>query len=185
MPPPEPARIGDPPPSRRRFEALALGLLLLAAAWLYFWWARQPDHPWVTKQPAGFYPMLTDAFRHGRLHLAIEPDPALARLADPYDPEQNRPYQVNDLSYFRGHYFLYFGAAPVVTLLLPWTALTGMFLTEPFAVAFFAAASLGLSLLLLGAVRRRHWPAVPTAYVLLAGAVLAVGNNAFFLLRYP
>ncbi|HTX65491.1 MAG TPA: hypothetical protein VMD31_06950, partial [Opitutaceae bacterium] len=46
-------------------------------------------------------------------------------------------------------------------------------------------ASLGLSLLLLGAVRRRHWPAVPTAYVLLAGAVLAVGNNAFFLLRYP
>ena len=185
MPPPEPARIGDPPPSRRRFESLALGLLLLAAAWLYFWWARQPGYPWITKQPAGFYPMLTDAFRHGRLHLAIEPDPALARLADPYDPEQNRPYQVNDLSYFRGHYFLYFGAAPVVTLLLPWTALTGMFLTEPFAVAFFAAASLGVALLLLGAVRRRHWPAVPTAYVLLAGAVLAVGNNSFFLLRYP
>jgi hypothetical protein len=160
-------------------------LIALGAACLYFWWAGQPDHTWVTKRPAGFYPMLTDAFLHGRLYLETKPNPALANLADPYDPAQNQPYQINDLSYFRHRYYLYFGVTPVVTLLLPWTALTGTFLTEKFAVAFFTAASLGLSLLLLAAARRRHWPTAPGLLVLVAGIVLALGNQSLFLLRYP
>jgi hypothetical protein len=159
--------------------------MALGAAGLYFWWAGQPDHTWATKQPAGFYPMLTDSFLHGRLYLETEPNPALASLADPYDPAQNQPYQVTDLSYFRHRYYLYFGVAPVVTLLLPWAALTGTFLTEKFAVAFFTAASLGMALLLLAAVRRRYLSMVPATLVLVAGAVLALGNQSLFLLRYP
>jgi len=174
-----------PPPSGRRFETLGLALILLAATWLNFWWVGWPHGRWVTPQPGGYNAALADAFLAGQLHLKIAPAPELAHLADPYDPKQYGPYQVMDLSYYRGRYYSYFGIAPVVLLFLPWEAVTGTCLTEPFAAAFFTCASLALALTLLAAVRRRHFPGAPGGFVILAGLVLGFGSFSLMLLEPP
>lgn len=172
-------------PWYRSWETWLLAGLVAATAGLYFWWAGQPRHQWVRTDPAGYYPMLTDAFLAGQVHFKIEPNPALRRLSDPYDPAQFGSYQVTDLSYYRHRYYFYFGCAPVLCLLLPWAALTGTHFTEHFTVVFFTLGSFGLSLLLLAAVRRRLSPTAPAWTILLAGSVFALGNLPLFLLRYP
>ena len=130
-------------------------------------------------QPAqAYYSQLADAFRHGQVGLRKPVPPGLAQLADPYDPAANYPYRLaptraDDLSYYRGRFYLYFGPTPALVLFWPWAALTGRYLFHSTAVlvfcltAFFAAAGLLLEL------RRRCFPEVGPG-VATAG-ILAVG----------
>jgi hypothetical protein len=173
-------------PSRRhRGETLVLLLIALGAAWFYFWWAGWPQFQWTTVEPSGYNSMLADAFRAGQLHLKLPPNPALAQLEDPYDPKQYGPYQIMDLSYYRGRYYSYFGIAPVVLLFLPWEAIAGSCLTEQFAAAFFTCASLAVALGLLALMRRRYFEGASGWMVVLGGLVLAFGNFSLLLLEPP
>ncbi|HTX65492.1 MAG TPA: hypothetical protein VMD31_06955, partial [Opitutaceae bacterium] len=177
---------GNAPPARLpRLEAFAVGLLVLAAIVFYLWWADALGSSWVRPDPAGFYSEQSDAFLAGQLYLKVQPNPALLRLADPYDPKQFAPYHLIDLTYYRGHYYLYFGVAPVVTLFLPWQALTGSCLTDQAGAAVFTLAGFGLSVWLLLAVRRRYLPFAAAWACPLAVAVLALGNLSLLLLRQP
>lgn len=101
--------------------------------------------------------MQTEALLEGRLHLNIEPHPALATLENPYLGDQNRPYRILDLSYYRGYYYSYFGLGPIVVLTAPWRLLTGEFLTEPGATWIFLVAHAVVVALLLRWLVRRHF----------------------------
>ena len=141
-----------------RFDWIVIALPLLASAWFYSWSpAAFPTH-WTSKTPSGLYAELADAYLAGQLHLIQEPDPALGKLADPYDPAQNKPYRRNDASYYAGHYYLYHGVAPVITLLLPFKFLTGFYLTEPAAIFLFCFGGAALSLLILRGLWRKTAP---------------------------
>lgn len=139
------------PLPRSRLQLLvSLTLLFVMTAWFYAWApATYPVH-WTSRSGDGLYAELTDAYLHGHLHLAQRPSPGLLALADPYDPAQNASHRVNDLSYFKGRYYLYHGAAPVLTVLAPFRLLTGRHLTDPAAILFFCLGGAALSLLLLG-----------------------------------
>ena len=67
-----------------------------------------------------------DAFMHGQLHLVTEPDPALATLQNPYDPYQRVgiPY-LWDTVYYNGHYYSYYGVAPIFYVMFPVYILSG------------------------------------------------------------
>jgi tetratricopeptide (TPR) repeat protein len=121
-----------------------------------------------------YYNLLVQAFRVGQLNLKIEVPPALAHLADPYDPHAHLPYQeVGDMSYYRGKLYLYFGVTPAVVMFWPYVALTGQYLLQRDAVVIFCLVGFLVSAGLLWALWRRYFAEVNVAVVVIG--VLALG----------
>lgn len=130
------------------------------------------------------YNLLARGLLAGHLSLDKETPPALAGLGDPYDPETNRDlrlnplYRLNDLSYYRGRLYLYFGIAPALLLFLPWHLLTGGWMAHWVAVALLCSAGLAANLSLVHAVRRRNFPAAPAWILGVCTLVLGLGSYA-------
>ena len=61
-----------------------------------------------------YYKLLVRGWQKGQLNIDKDPAPELLALKDPYDPEQNGPYKLGDISLYRGKYYTYFGAAPAL-----------------------------------------------------------------------
>jgi len=175
---------GPTPPSRVLVTS-AIVLLMAAAAWFYAWVPAAFSAQWTSREPAGFYAELTQAFLQGQLHLARSPDPGLLSLADPYDPAQNATYRVNDLSYFQGRYYLYHGAAPVLTLLAPYHLVTGQYLTDYATAVLFCLGGAAFSLFLLAEVQRRLLPAASLGLLLGCGLTVTFGHGYYLALRSP
>lgn len=161
-----------PPPRSRLLAFASLSLLFLAAAWFYSWAPATYPVRWTSRTGEGLYAELTDAFLHGHLYLKRTPAPGLTALPDPYDPAKNAAYRANDLSYYKGRYYLYHGAAPVLTLLAPFRLLTGRHLTDPAASLIFCLVGAAFSLLLLGEIWRQATPR--SSRTVLAACALAV-----------
>ena len=131
------------------------------------------------------YEYMAEGFLHGHTYLSVDPDPGLLRLADPYDPDANKPYRLWDASLYRGRYYLYYGPAPAIALMLPWRILTGAELPQRLAVAAFAVFGLAGLALFLWEVRNRHFPGLSAAAL---GGIAIVAFHASWLpvaLRRP
>jgi hypothetical protein len=174
------------PVSVARPARLALFLALLVCAMASFWVANGVA-PWDADRTNVWhhYEYMTEGFLHGHTYLAIEPAAELAQLRDPYDPAENAPYRLWDASYYQGKYYLYYGPAPAVAVMLPWRILTGHMLPQRLAVAACAAGGMaGLGLLLLE-VRRKCFPRLSRAAL---AAITLVAFHASWLpvvLRRP
>ncbi|MFN8411785.1 MAG: hypothetical protein U0Z26_05310 [Anaerolineales bacterium] len=72
----------------------------------------------VWNSPTRYYASLAQGFRYGNLFIPTKPDPLLAELKDPYDPSnwRGKVEVPMDISYYKGRYYLYWGAAPAVLL---------------------------------------------------------------------
>jgi hypothetical protein len=141
---------------RRAAEPLLTAAAMVAVVWF---------HHWTVEVNSGFedwgdddyYRLLVRGWRKGQLSLDKLPSPELLALADPYDPLQNAAHKLGDASLYQGKYYIYFGAAPAFTLMLPYGLLTGREMTTGAAifvfcsVAFLAASALWLAL------RRRYF----------------------------
>ena len=118
-------------------------------------------------------------FCAGQLNLKTEVPPGLARLNDPYDPAVNSAYieDVNDLSYYKGKLYLYFGVTPALVLYWPYLAITGHYLSDKDAVVIFFALGFLVAAGLLRAVWRRYFPeasvGVAVAGLLILGLAMA------------
>ena len=142
----------------------------------------------LSRDPEGYYALVTDAFFSGQLHLKVEPRSELLALSDPYNGALNQPYRLIDLSLYHGKYYFYWGLTPVVLLFAPLRFVTGLFPSEALACAFFGAAATGCMGWLLLALRRRHFPessAILTFFALICIAsgsylpALAMGNSVY------
>jgi hypothetical protein len=164
------------------------------AAWLAFgycalaaFWTAEGVGPWTGDEHNAWhhYEYLTEGFLHGHTYLSVDPDPRLLALPDPYNPEQNKPYRLWDASLYDGKYYLYYGPAPAIVLMLPWRILTGRELPQNLAVAAFAAVGLAALVLLLGGIRERHFPRLSPLG--LAGVVTVAFHAAWLpvILRRP
>jgi tetratricopeptide (TPR) repeat protein len=125
-----------------------------------------------------YYNLLVQGFRTGQLSLRKEVPSGLAQLADPYDPAANvlywaPPYLMNDLSYYKGRLYLYFGITPALILFWPVVTLTGHYLFHRQAVTIFCAIGFLVSVGLLRALWRRYFAEVSIAVV--AACALALG----------
>jgi hypothetical protein len=134
------------------------------------------------------YNLLVEGFQRGQLSLAKEVPPGLRQLPDPYDPAANAvyraiPYGLDDLSYYGGKLYLYFGAVPALLLFWPWSALTGDYLFQRTAVALFCGAGFLASLGLLAGLRRRYFPGAGLAVTGALAAALALASSAPILLQ--
>jgi hypothetical protein len=170
-----------------RIETWICVIAAVFTAYFYLWTALEPARPWILgyRDPSGYYPLLTAGFRSGHLYTANAPSTELLALADPYDPVANAPYRVHDMSLYRGHYYLYFGAAPVLLFFWPCVALTGMYPTEALATALFCAGAVGAGIALLLRVRRRFYPEAPTLALVLAVVCLGFASPLNQLVEAP
>lgn len=147
---------------------LSVGLMLLAGysyVWLYT--HGRPGHIPITTR---YLPMLADAFRDGQLFLNIQPSAELLALDNPYDPRQYTTVEVlHDASLYKDRYYLYWGPAPaLLLLLLPETVEVG---DAHLALGFGAGLAVVTGSLLLLLWRRffpaRSWWAVLPGLALL------------------
>ena len=119
---------------------LVMGLLLVGVSSSYLLLSiPRGQHP-VVRYTTELYALLARSFLLGKTALPIEPRPELVSLPNPYAPEANRKYRLQDASLFNGRYYLYFGAVPVVTLFLPYRLVTGQDLPNRVAVPIFCIA---------------------------------------------
>jgi len=176
---------------RRRMSTPAARALLaaLVAAVLGFqvWTVHSNGDPWRFGQEQNdHYNLLLDGWLDGQLHLKVVPHPELLRSPDPYDPAQRPPgVTLHDASWFQGKYYLYFGAAPAVTLLLPFRLATGTDLPLSAAILAFVAAGFLVSVALLLDVRRRYFPEAGPGAFALTVPVLGLASLGPLLLRRP
>ena len=148
--------------------------LLIPIAWFYFWTAVPEWRPGlIGTSNDSYYNLLTRGFVKGHLSLDLAADPFLATLRNPSDPLERAGHGLHDASYYHGRYYIYFGVTPAVLLFLPFRLLTGRFIDDGLAVPLFACAGLGLSFLLLRAMRARYFRT--TSSLALAACTLALG----------
>jgi tetratricopeptide (TPR) repeat protein len=124
------------------------------------------------------YNLLVQGFQARQLGLKKEVPPGFTRLADPFDPVANTPYRgdpyrLNDLSYYKGRLYLYFGVTPALILFWPYVAVTGHYLFHRQAVLIFCTVGFLASVGLLRALWRRYFPEVSVGVV--AACALALG----------
>ena len=142
---------------RRWLERVLVGAAVAFVIW-FAAWTVSANNGFSNWGDMDYYQLLVRGWLKGHLYLDKAPPPELLALADPYDPAQNGPYKLGDASYFKGHYYLYFGAAPAFTLMLPYRLITGDEMVMGTAVfiftliAFLAASGVWL------AIRRRYFP---------------------------
>jgi hypothetical protein len=124
--------------------------IVLAVAAFYVWTATssQYDFIWGTKK-SDHYNLLAEGFLEGHLYLAVDPPKELLALKNPLDPKANAPYRMHDVSLYNGHYYVYFGPVPVITLYLPWRIITGWSIPNNLAVIIYLMAGYIFSCLLL------------------------------------
>jgi hypothetical protein len=156
-----------------------MGLFALGLLWFYTWVPASSPRHWTTGGPEGFYNELADAFLAGRTSLLRSPDPRMAALADPYDPAQNAPFRVNDLSYFEGRYYLYMGPAPALTVFIPAKLLTGRYVTERTACSLLCLVGALASIALVSGLRRHWLPGAPAAVLVAAAFALALADGYY------
>ena len=163
----------------RRFWVLGIILATLA---YYFWTGMivNGELPPIHGEESDHFNLLSRGFRQGHLYLDKVVPEGLLNAPNPYDPALRGTVKLlHDASYYRGKYYIYFGPAPVVTVFLPFSVLTGRDLPLSYAVWFFSAAGY---LALAGTflfLQRRHFPtaslgAVTACLIALGGANMVV-----------
>ena len=174
--------------TRRAARALLISLIVLATVAYYFWTAMLAPGgaPRIHGRESDHFNLLSRGFRKGQLHLDAEVPAALREARNPYDPISRGNVPVlHDASYFRGKYYIYFGPAPVVTLLFPFSLITGRDLPLPYAVWVFSSVGYVTLVGIFFLLQRRYFPhasllAVTAGVIALGGASMVVA-----LLRRP
>lgn len=166
------------------FSRRWLLFFVLLTTGLYFWESDRQNAKWDGPTPGGYNGSYAEALTHGHLYIKKAP-PEMEKLADPYDPAQYIPYYTFDLSYYRGAIYSYFGVAPALLLYVPWTTLTGSYLSEQFGVGLFMSLGFAVSVALLAALRKRYLPKAPEWALVLSALVLALGTDTLIMFWPP
>jgi len=119
---PEPALADSPPrkPLKERLRKPAWCAFSCLIFLFYLWTATSSNRPFHLRDTSReFYNQFTDSFVQGHVYLPTKPSPQLLALPNPYDPAANERFRLHDASLYQGRYYMYFGAAPALTLYLP------------------------------------------------------------------
>lgn len=169
-----------------RHSLLPVLAAVFAVLLTYLWiGTRSGTAPLYAMLDYHYYPLLADGFLAGQLSLPVEPKPELLRLPDPYDPDQNQPYRMHDLSLYHGKYYLFSGPAPALLAFAPWKAITGQPLPQYLAVLLFCSLHFLTLTVLLRRIIARAAPATPSWFVAFGVLALGFGTGNLHLLRWP
>jgi len=121
-----------------------------------------------------FYNLQVRGFRDGHLSVKRELPP---EFGDPPNFKWDGNYGFDDLSYYKGKLYLYFGVTPAVALFWPYVALTGHYLSHKDAAVIFFSAGFLAGAGLLWAMWRRYFK--ESGVWVAAAGTLAIGLANF------
>ena len=134
-------------------SAAAVGACLAVMLWMGLGWdALLRRENYVGKKP-DYYSHLVHGFVAGHLYMDVKADP---RLGSPDPAVRDSADYLLDASYFKGHYYLYFGATPAVLVLLPYAWLTGADLEPRVVVVLCTMVGFLFSIGILRMATRGH-----------------------------
>lgn len=135
----------------RKGVVAALVAILVAAACispmgdLSLWNGEDPGH-------RNQYELMAESILDGKLYIEYGDEEGLSALENPYDPDARNEAGISyqwDHAFYDGHYYMYFGVAPVFLAFLPYRVVTGEPLTTYHATqAFVVVFVLGIFALL-------------------------------------
>ena len=134
------------------------------------------------------YEGLTEAIAGGQLYLKQTPPAELLAMENPYDFEARQ--QMPELDYewdtalFDGHYFVYFGVAPVVLVFLPYKLITGRTMLSYHGTQLFTALFIIGLFALFQLIAKRFFPKAPYSVVTALSAAFSV-MSVFFATGAP
>jgi len=172
---------------KRALERLLVVALCGAIGWFYVWTVRSNADEWgFAPEQNDYFNLLIDGWLDGQLHLKVPVPEAMLALKDPYDPAQRPPgLGLHDATFYRGKYYLYFGAAPAVLVMLPYRLVTGVDLPLAVAVFLFVFGGFLTSVAIWRGVRRRYFPETGTVVMLAGTLVLGLASLGPVLMRRP
>lgn len=116
--------------TRRRFApVLVIGAaVFVIVAYVFFSTSGFMRFPDEVGPRGSFFAALGEGFLHGHTYLAIDPDPRLLALEDPYDPNVREGIDYMwDASLYKGKYYLYFSPLPAILFYLPYRVIRGAY----------------------------------------------------------
>ena len=164
----------------RRGAAYAAAIFLVLGWYAFVNVGANPS--WVKPRAEASYELLTEGFVAGQTYLKLVPDPRLKTLVNPWAGAQGIP-RAHDATYFHDRYYLYFGAAPVVLLLVPWKLLTGGYLADGAGTGLFCAAGFLLAVAFYRQCQRRFFPGLGAGWTFVFVLMLGLGSFVQFELR--
>ena len=181
--------VSAPEPSRSQalFPVVAVAILVIAGLAALLGSSR--SYVWSRPASEEPYNLVVEGFRAGHVWLAKEAPAPLVHAANPYDFATYRrylgaPWNLVDLSYYRGHLYAYFGVTPAVILFWPYRAVTGVSLHQAYAVLVFCVLGYAISVGLAAAAGRRYFPwAGPRAVAAVALLLGSATTLPVFLVR--
>ncbi len=141
-----------------RRVVLVASMSVLVVVVVYGWFASFGSWTnWPNLGYAPYYDQLATAFRHGQLALRMKPAPALLALANPYDASARAGFRYPlDVSLYHGKYYLYFGPAPALLIVLIKPAIPGPIGDQYLVFAFVCGIAIIQSLLIVEIRQRFH-----------------------------
>lgn len=131
---------------------------------------------------------LVEAFEAGQVHLLAEPSESLLAVENPYDRNARESAGADviwDHVLYDGHYYSYYGIAPVVLIYLPYHMITGHYFSDKLAIVLFSIIGIiGLTMVFLAFVRR-WFPKTPTGITLTCLILLQVISGIWFSVGRP
>lgn len=125
-------------------RGLAIMGIMAAVLFFYSWTVKTAAVSLeVHGQQRDYYNLLVDGFQAGHLYMQVPPHPDLLALPAAQRPG-SAPFLL-DASLYAGHYYLYFGVVPAVTLYWPFAVFTGHDLPEGWAALVFASVAFGFA----------------------------------------
>ncbi len=164
--------------------------VLLAAEIAFVWWGVHANQAFLNPQTDGErqFAHLAEALAQGKTHLLLEPPEALKNMEDPYDfVERMRQCSGDeaalwDTAYYNGHYYVYFGVAPVIVYYLPFFLLTGHHISTV-TVVFINAVFILLAVpFLLGEGIKRWFKDISLSVYLILTVMTSLGTGLLYLI---
>lgn len=135
--------------SRKNSHIIAVAAIIMLVVFTGYFFSVPDQKPRDYAPEADYlddpYAATLKAFIKGQVYLDTNADSALETLDNTYDDSERADKGVSflwDYAYYKGHYYCYFGAAPVVTFYYPYYKLTGKFPTMAMANNFFMVMGL-------------------------------------------
>ena len=179
----------------KKRRQLIIAVLFIALQLLVTFFAAVSAKPYDNWNGIGIhskqYEELAKNIMDGHLEMTSEPPEFLQEMDNPYD-YINRSIEsiVNDepvlpdFSYYKGHYYVYFGITPELLFFLPVELVTGKVLQTWIAVLFCALVYVLLSFRFVYVVAKRFFKETSFGIYLILSAVLAFGTGALYLTAF-
>ncbi len=166
-----------------KWDMLVLIPFLLIA--LIYLWLSTGGTMYKLYSTTYYYDYLANAFLHGQPYLLVEPAKEMLALPDPYDPLANVKWRLHDASLYNGKYYLYWGPAPALVLLVFKYLVPGHMVRDQLVVLGFVLGILFFLIKFVLIIARELFMNIPKWVIVLGMLVLGLAVSQTWLLGRP